>query len=110
SAGLQRHIELDGVADANDDSLSHHRLEAFQLRLDRILARVEMDDAVEAFGVGDHHGGDVGLHVGGGDGDAREHAAAAVGDGSGDAAAKVLGYRGAGNDKDREGGTEQAGS
>src|SRR5262249_62253679 len=104
SAGLQRHIELDGVADANDDSLSHHRLEAFQLRLDRILARVEMDDAVEAFGVGDHHGGGVGLHVGGGGGGAPGHAAAGVGGGVGGSAAEDPGQRRAGKDKVRKGG------
>ena len=109
---LQLQIELEVIAHPDGDAFVQHRLEAFELRFQRVDARVEVDDLVEAFRVGGHHRGEVGLHVGGDDGDAGENASAAVGDTSADSAAKVLGESGVGEDESEcgEDGTEQAGS
>src|SRR5262249_33651307 len=78
------------VADLDVVVGEHDRLEARELRADRVDAGIEVQDLEQALAVGDHGLSDPGPRVGDGHADAGQDTAARVGDGAADATSEVL--------------------
>src|SRR5207237_651465 len=91
--------------DAHLQPFAHHRLEAFELRVDAIRAGVQVGELIEALRVGDDGLRAVRLDVGDGDGNAGQQRAGSVLDRAVDGAAEFL-TEGGGGEEDEENGAK----
>ena len=106
AAGLKRDIHADDVADADAGGRRAEFLEAGELRGHGVRAGVEVEHPIAPFAVGDRVLEHAGFGVGDHDGDAGQHAARGVSDGSGKGTPGILRGRGSGGQDEREQGPE----